>query len=134
MAFVHDQPVLFRHCDPAGIVFFPRLFEMVNDCTEAFFAQIGHPFEAIHPARAVPTAQIEARFAEPSRHGDRLTFRLEVTRIGGSSLGLAHEARAGEALRLAARSTLVHVGADGRPRPWPEDLRAAFAPHLRSTP
>ena len=37
-AFTYEEKVLFRHCDPAGIVFFPRYFEMINDCVEYFFA------------------------------------------------------------------------------------------------
>ena len=45
------QKVLFKHCDPAGIVFFPRYYEMVNDCVEAFFADVlDWPFEAMHGA------------------------------------------------------------------------------------
>ena len=27
----------FRHCDPAGIVFYPRYAEMVNDTVEHWF-------------------------------------------------------------------------------------------------
>ena len=37
MAFTYPHKVLFRHCDPAGIVFYPRYFEMMNDTVEAFF-------------------------------------------------------------------------------------------------
>ena len=36
MSFTLTQKVLFKHCDPAGIVFYPRYFEMINDCVEAF--------------------------------------------------------------------------------------------------
>lgn len=36
MEFSYRQKVLFMHYDPAGIVFFPRYFEMMNDCVEAF--------------------------------------------------------------------------------------------------
>ncbi|MEL6103010.1 MAG: acyl-CoA thioesterase, partial [Pseudomonadota bacterium] len=28
MSFQFLQKVLFKHCDPAGIVFYPRYFEM----------------------------------------------------------------------------------------------------------
>jgi 4-hydroxybenzoyl-CoA thioesterase len=44
MLFSINQKVLFKHCDPAGIVFYPRYFEMINDCVEAFFDEIGTPF------------------------------------------------------------------------------------------
>jgi len=124
MAFDFPQKVLFKHCDPAGIVFYPRYFEMLNDCVEAYFDEVLEmPFETLHATGGVPTAEITTRFHAPSRHGDRLTITLSVTRVGRSSLGLAFEAAAAGEPRLSARSTLVLVGGDGRPRPWPEEVK-----------
>ena len=30
MTFTTQRKVRFQHCDPAGIVFYPRYFEMIN--------------------------------------------------------------------------------------------------------
>ncbi|MBO6603164.1 acyl-CoA thioesterase [Rhodophyticola porphyridii] len=130
MAFSMRQKVLFKHCDPAGIVFYPRYFEMMNDCVEAFFDHIGHPFEELHAKAAVPTAQIETTFTAPSHHGDMLDIRLGCTRIGTSSLGIAWHASADGETRFTASATLVHVGQDGRPLPWPAPLRDTLELHL----
>ena len=47
--FRFKQKVLFKHCDPAGIVFFPRYFEMMNDCVETFFDEaLGIPVSYTH--------------------------------------------------------------------------------------
>ena len=35
--FKYAIDIGFRHCDPAGIVFYPRYFEMMNDAIEIFF-------------------------------------------------------------------------------------------------
>ena len=126
MGFTMRQKVLFKHCDPAGIVFYPRYFEMMNDCVEAFFDEIGHPFETLHQSGAVPTAQIEAKFTAPSRHGDQLAIDLSVVRVGRSSLGIDFTARAEAETRFEASAVLVHVGGDGRPVPWPTDLKASL--------
>ncbi|WP_171131114.1 MULTISPECIES: thioesterase family protein [unclassified Ruegeria] len=120
MAFEIHQKVLFKHCDPAGIVFFPRYFEMMNDCVEAFFDEVlDHPFEALHKTGAVPTAQIETRFAAPSRHGDHLTLRLRIVHLGRTSARYKMTGHAGEALRFETTGTLVNVDAHGRPDKWP---------------
>ena len=133
MPFVMDQKVLFKHCDPAGIVFYPRYFEMINDCVEAFFEALGDPFEAMHAAgRGVPTGRISAEFRAPSRHGDHLALALRCRRLGASSLDLSIDATCGAELRFAARSTLVHVGADLRPEPWPPALRDALAGRIET--
>lgn len=127
MAFFFAQKVLFKHCDPAGIVFYPRYFEMINDCVETFFdTALGFAFEDIHTHSAVPTAEISSRFLAPSRHGDHLEIRLDCRRIGNSSLALEITARCGDEARFAASATLVHVGLDGRPTAWPDGLRRAL--------
>ena len=38
--FRQSQDITFRQCDPAGIVFYPRYFEMMNDAIERFFSDI----------------------------------------------------------------------------------------------
>ncbi len=125
MTFHFAQKVLFRHCDPAGIVFYPRYFEMINDCVEAFFDEVlGWPFETVHETGAVPTAEISATFRKVSRHGDVLDLALDHAAPGRTSLGLAFTATCGDELRFEARSTLVNVDAAGKPVPWPDMLRA----------
>ncbi|EAR52089.1 thioesterase family protein [Oceanicola granulosus HTCC2516] len=125
MAFEYAQKVLFRHCDPAGIVFFPRYFEMMNDCVEAFFdSALRWPFEALHRVQAVPTAGIETRFRAPSRHGDQLTLALEIEAVGRTSCRYLMRARCGDEARFETRATLVLVGETGRPEAWPDPIRA----------
>jgi 4-hydroxybenzoyl-CoA thioesterase len=131
MGFVLRQKVLFKHCDPAGIVFYPRYFEMVNDCVEAFFDDaLGYAFQSMHGVAGVPTARIEARFSRPSRHGDVLDIALSCVRIGRTSLDLAFTARCGPETRFQASATLVHVDGAGRPQGWPVAVRAGLAKHL----
>ncbi|MBV6656736.1 MAG: acyl-CoA thioesterase [Devosiaceae bacterium] len=125
MVFEMPQKVMFKHCDPAGIVFYPRYFEMMNDCVEAFFdVVLGTPFERLHGSgRAVPTAQIETRFLAPSRHGDPLVLQLVVTAVGNSSMQFAMTALCDDEKRFETRSTLVHTNERGRPSRWPDELR-----------
>jgi 4-hydroxybenzoyl-CoA thioesterase len=131
--FVYPMKVLFHHCDPAGIVFYPRYFEMINMVVEAWFDErLGLSFEAMHAqGAAVPTARIAIAFTAPSRHGDRLEFRLRPTRLGRTSLDLAIEAWAGDELRLEMTAAIVHVAKPAmRPAPWPEAVAAAIRGEL----
>jgi 4-hydroxybenzoyl-CoA thioesterase len=132
--FMLQQKVLFQHCDPAGIVFYPRYFEMINATVEEWFSQrLCIPFETLHGSlgAAVPTVSMTAEFHAPSRHGDVLEFRLRPTRIGRSSVGLSIEAYCGAERRLSLESTLVFTrkGAN-RPESWPEDIRARISQEL----
>lgn len=124
MAFAFQQKVLFRHCDPAGIVFYPRYFEIINDCVEAFFeAELGRTFQDIHKSGGVPTAEISAKFIAPSWHGDMLDINLDCSKIGNTSLMLEFEGSCKGVPRFTARSALVLVTSKGRPESWPDALR-----------
>ncbi|MEM9317408.1 MAG: thioesterase family protein [Pseudomonadota bacterium] len=127
--FERAQSILFRHCDPAGIVFYPRFFEMINDTVEAYFAHLGHPFAALHQGAAVPTAAIEATFHAPARLGEELALRLYLTKLGRTSLSYRVESQA-----FSASASLVHTGPDLRPAPWPDDLHQKLKSELETMP
>ena len=133
MQFSINQKVLFRHCDPAGIVFYPRYFEIINDCVEAFFDEIGTPFETLHLTAAIPTVQISTTFHAPSRHGDQLGITLEVLHIGKTSLKISISGSTGSQQKFNSQATLVYVNTSGDPTRWPDPIRNALAPYLRST-
>ncbi len=123
MSFELTQKVLFKHCDPAGIVFYPRIFEMINDCVECFFHDVlAWPFEELHRDSGVPTAQISTRFSAPSRHGDQLRLRLTVSGVGRRSLTYRLTAHCDDELRFETEATLVHIDTTGRAAPWPEPM------------
>ena len=110
------QKVLFRHCDPAGIVFFPRYFEMMNDCVEAFFDQgLNCPFEQFHQTAGIPTATITTTFTSPGRHGDMLDLRLNVTRVGRASFDYEMSCYCGKIQRFLTNATLVQIDLNGKP-------------------
>jgi 4-hydroxybenzoyl-CoA thioesterase len=129
------QPVLFKHCDPAGIVFYPRYFEMINDAIELFFTDGLHsPWPKMLQTHGVPTASISVEFAAPSRHGDLLDLQISVTRIGTSSLGLMVRALCADELRFTSHSTLVQTTMQGRPAPWSDRLRPLFSNFMNEIP
>jgi 4-hydroxybenzoyl-CoA thioesterase len=130
VAFTTQRKVRFQHCDPAGIVFYPRYFEMINSVVEDWFEEIvQRDFNQLHveSGTGVPTAAIDTQFHAPSRLGERLTFELAVQTVGRSSLTLQITAYCGEQKRLTSNSTLVYVDLNsGKPMPWTEAMRQHF--------
>ncbi len=124
MHFRFPQKILFKHCDPAGIVFYPRYFEIINDAVEAMFSDlIGWPFEQMHNGSGVPTATISVDFTAPSRHGDQIVLDITIQKLGRSSMILKTVALAGAETRFVADHVLVCIDDQGRPRPWPAPVR-----------
>ncbi|WP_420137080.1 acyl-CoA thioesterase [Sphingomonas sp.] len=129
MTFVSEQQVRFAHVDPAGIVFYPRYFEMLNAALEDYFAAvIGVDFETMHfrLRLGVPTVKLEAEFVVPSRLGDLLDFAVEVDRVGRSSAALTVTVTCNGELRLRLKPVLVCMDlATARSHPWPAEMRPA---------
>lgn len=124
--FHHKSKVYFADVDPAGIMFYPRIFEMVNETIEEWFSTIGFPFSQMHleGKSGVPLASIEAKFKKPNRLGETLDFVLRVGRVGNSSLELKIEARAGEEERFSVKGILAHVDLKTKKAtPWPENMK-----------
>jgi 4-hydroxybenzoyl-CoA thioesterase len=128
-----DRPIRFQHCDPAGIVYYPRFFTLLHETMEDFLAHIGHGEpQMIAAGRGVPIVQLATDFLGMSRHGETVRIELGVWKLGGASIGFAYRLHGPDgALRLRCTSTVVHVDLRaGRPLPLPPDLRAALQPYV----
>ncbi len=127
MSWVTSRLVEFQHCDPAGIVFYPRYFEMINSVIEEFFRDhLRYSFAPMHfrDRRGVPTVRISVEFSRPSRLDDLLEFEITIKRVGNSSLELGVECSSGKEARFFAQSTLVRTDLDtGRSDAWPRDIK-----------
>jgi acyl-CoA thioesterase FadM len=122
--------IRFSHCDPAGIVYFARYFDLMNGVVEDWFSgALGLDYaEFIGPRRiGLGYASCEADFAAPGFMGDHITFAVLVERIGGASLSLRIHAYRGQDPVLSARLTIVTTSlVEHRAIPIPDDLRSAL--------
>lgn len=134
MIYSRQIRVEFNHCDPAGIVFYPRFFEMTNSVVENFFRDVVHvPYEAmVAQGGGVPAARLDTTFHAPSRLGDVLDWRMQVLRLGGSSLDLAIEAHGPEGRRISTTLTVVYINDQGRPQRWTDDMRHRIATFMEA--
>jgi 4-hydroxybenzoyl-CoA thioesterase len=134
-AFRASVLVRFAHCDPAGIVFFPRYMEMFNNLVEDWCRDGLHvSFAEMHLERGwgLSTAHLEVDFAAPSYLGEDLGATLVVRRIGTSSVRLEIALCDAEGSdRVRGQMVLVMVDArTKRAIPLPDDLRARMSVFL----
>ncbi len=127
--FSREVAVHFSDTDPAGIIFYPRYFEMTSALVEDWFAEaLDHPFEVMHQGmeNGVPTISLDISFSAASRIADVLQLTLGVARLGKSSITLDIRGACGEEERFRMRQVLVYAGLGGevKPKPLPAELRA----------
>ncbi len=136
--YLHSLHVVWGQCDPAGIVYFPRFFEMFHEAMEGWFeACLGMSYAHVIVERKLgfPSVHTEADFRKPASFGDRIVVELRVGKLGRSSLQLDYVLRAeadAEDIRATGRSVCVVMDLDPR-RPryrksvaLPDDLRVAI--------
>lgn len=135
-AYQFPLVIPFKYCDMAGIVFYPRYVEILNDVVERWFEDgLGISFEAFHVQRqlATPVARLEVDFVRPSRLGEHAVFHLQVLKIGNSSMRLSIELRVNDERRLGAELSLVVVDMGSlRPTPIPADMRERMQAFLKT--
>lgn len=128
--YEREELVRFGHCDPAGIVYFPRYFEMLNSVIEDWFSLgLGIDFAKLLGERRIglPTVHLNIDFQRPSRMGDRLRQRVAIDKLGRSSIGLDVQFAGPDGVRVALQQVLVCTSLEHhRPIALPDDVRAAL--------
>ena len=137
MKFSVDYLIRFQHCDPAGIVFYPHYFVMMNSIVEDWFAQgLECSFSELNITRkeGIPLVHTECDFISPSQIGDNVIFDLSVLHIGNSSFSLNVTGHVDEKERLRAKLILTYVslGKKMKSIPIPDDIRSKMENYLES--
>lgn len=81
-------------CDPAGIVFAPRYFDIFSESTILLFEHAGLPKkrDMLNALNVVgfPLVDVSARFVRPTSYGDDVTVEADAPDFGNSSFTIAH--------------------------------------------
>lgn len=131
-SYLAQRKVRFGDCDPAGIVYYPRYFEMLNGVIEDWWHDIGLSWATVLPHRDIvtPVSHLETHFLRPSNLGDQLNIVLTVETLTRSSIRLVLRVSGTNPSdeRLHARARMVCVSTVSRcPQAWPKDIRATLA-------
>lgn len=136
MKFSVEYLIRFQHCDPAGIVFYPRYYEMFNQVVEDWFAQaLGWSFASLEARdEGIPLVHAEADFLASSQIGDYVTFELVLRRIGRKSFTVEITGTRGEEVRLRATLVLAYANISNglRAISIPPELRERMLPYLEN--
>lgn len=109
--FTKQQKIKFKHIDYAGIVFYPRFLEMLNDLVEDWFEEaLDQPFSKMHETHGIPTVDLKVQFKQAARIGEMLTKNLWVKELKNSSIICNFEfINQNDQTVLSGELTLVHV-------------------------
>jgi YbgC/YbaW family acyl-CoA thioester hydrolase len=110
--FTIKRRINFYDCDPAGILFYAKLFEISHSIYEEMISsfKLKENYWS-NESFVVPIIKTDGAYFKPLKAGDIVSINLSVTLLKGSSFELTYEwiDKTGE---LAAKARTVHVFVD----------------------
>jgi acyl-CoA thioester hydrolase len=121
---VWSSPVRFIECDQQGVVFNAHYLTWADEAVNAWWAVRGLPWQELVDRGVEYFVKASSQdWVSSARYGDTVAVDVEVANLGRTSLTLVFTVRVGERACCTVRTTYVAT-ADGRPTPWPDDVRA----------
>lgn len=120
--------VYYEDTDAAGIVYYANYLKFVERArTEALLAA-GLSQTVLRETLGVVFAvrEVQAEYLAPARLEDLLTVRSRVSGMSGARITMAQDVRRDDVVLVRCALVLVALGADGRPRRIPEEVRHAL--------
>jgi 4-hydroxybenzoyl-CoA thioesterase len=120
-------------CDPAGIIFYPRYFEIFDASTSALFERVlgltkFEMFKAL-PFAGFPLVRTRAKFLKPTRYGDDVVVDTTI-KFGRASFEVEHRLSLDEEICVECEETRIWLvrDADGSfaSRPVPDEVLVKF--------
>ena len=123
-------------CDPAGIVFYPAFFRMMNTATHRLFNDVGIPFCEL-PERygsiGTPMLDVQCTFRSPAKFGDRIELHSSILEWRDKTFVIEHIMKSGERVLFEAREVRAWGVKDEsaafgiKARPFPAEVRDKLA-------
>ena len=104
--------VRFGDVDPAGIVYFPKIFDYIHEAFEDLWEEhidVRYYHMLLERGIGYPLVHSDVNFHAPLHFGDRPIVRVTCFKLGRSSIGLRYRFILGETTCVEARMTVVCV-------------------------
>ena len=116
LTFSRRVTIEWQHCDPAGIVFYPRYFAMFDTSTTMLFEHVlgmtKYQLLKTYDFLGYPMVETRSRFMLPTRFGDEVEIKTTLIEVKHSSFTVEHQILKAGQLAVEGRDTRVWVVTD----------------------
>ena len=108
---IQKRTINFFDCDPAGIIFYSRIFDFCHSAYEQMIAgfKLNENYW-MNENYVVPIIHSESEYVKPIKYGDELTITAQVSQLKNSSFELTYTLKRDKELCCHAKT--VHVFVD----------------------
>ena len=136
-SFTTQLQVRFGDVDPAGIVYYPKVYDFIHEAFEELWdVFIGRRYYHLMGEEHLgfPLVHSEVDFKHPLRFGERPLVRVTCFKLGKSSVGLRYQMTVEGTLCVEAEMTVVCVKLETlASTPIPEDYKRKFEELLETS-
>jgi 1,4-dihydroxy-2-naphthoyl-CoA hydrolase len=88
---LYKTTINFFDCDPAGILFYSRFFEICHSAYESMISSFSLREDYWNNSEyVVPITHSEAKYIKPVKYGETISIELKVMQIKNSSFELGY--------------------------------------------
>ena len=113
LTVTRTERIHWGDCDPAGIIYYPRYFEIFDRCTTTMLEQtLGmtkHQYLIAYDFTGHPVVDTRARFILPTRYGDDVVIESTIVELRRSSFEIQHRLNKDGKLSVEGSETRVWV-------------------------
>ncbi|MDT3697275.1 MAG: thioesterase family protein [Ignavibacterium sp.] len=105
------RKINFFDCDPAGIIFYSRIFEFCHSAYEEMISSFNLKENFwMNENYVVPIIHSESEYVKPIKYGDEISIIVQVSQLRDSSFELMYTIKRGKT--LCSHVKTVHVFVD----------------------
>ncbi|OQB09748.1 MAG: Acyl-CoA thioester hydrolase YbgC [Candidatus Omnitrophica bacterium ADurb.Bin205] len=117
--------IFYHHTDCGGVVYYANYLKFFEEARTEFFSLRGFSIKELADSGTMfVVARQEVDYKAPAVYGDTLEIITSVTEMSAVKIIFEHEVRKDSGqVTTKAKTTLVCVGKDLRPKAIPEEIR-----------
>lgn len=138
MLFSEKRIVKWGECDPAGVIYTPRVFSYAMDALETFFRQVlGTTWLEVHSKADMGMLMVRAEidYISPLKPDKEIQVDIRIEQIGNSSvtyLSSGFDADGQQYFRVTMTNCFVFYR-DFKPAPIPRHIRSPLLAYKSAT-
>ena len=125
----HEIRVIFGDTDQMGVVYYANYLRFFESARAAYWRSLGRSYaDLVAWGVALPVIEAHCSYKRPAHYEDLLVVETRVSELRGASLRFAYVVTRGGGVLAEGYTRHAVIGADGKPRALPDELRSAIPP------
>ncbi len=121
------KKIYYHDTDCGGVVYYANYLKYFEEARTEFLADRGIDLKTLSQNSTwFVVKNVEIDYKAPARYADKLEILSEITKIKNVSLEFLQQIKRGAQLLVSAKTVLVCVDGDFRPKAIPENISIAL--------